>query len=823
MAHPTPKVELAFTDGPFVASPTWTDVSAYVADATVSRGRSSDRQKFGQSHATVKFNNADRRFDPMNLDGPYVEAAIPEQFNYVWNTLFENNGVGWYGSNWMSYETASVTDPFGSINQTSFYGETTPLTPALFLGSMHPITASTAYTTSVYVKKRSGTNGQARIELEYYDSSYSLISGVSSSTVNLSTSWQRITLTHTAPSTAAHMLVSVVFYPDMGNLEVDMIYPMSEQGATASVPWFAPFYTYPLTSSVLGSRTPYEFLGDPYTSTMRRIPYAARTLLRPRIQIRITADAGDGSGYRAVFRGFIAGFPVEYTMAGRNATTTVDCFDLFGLLAVAEVQPDWAAKFWGFGYRGNDPEGSNKISWASSSTIAMQQISGSTPFRSIDPLASNLPNNAISIGAGNVWQSQPWFPDPNIGGLGNQGIEIGMWWAKGVPNTASTPFVVGTNNIHYEFHVTAAGQLRVRIYDTSTSQYEQLLSSVTDLNSFTGRHIMLTRDFIPPFGVSTDPVLYIDGQNVTSSFTSGNAGASPYAITSGRWERVADDVFQEFAWRFVPYFASFPQANVSDIYGVAVDKITESTSSRFTRIMQQTSIPSALRTFLGTAEATVSAIGSGGAITPQLDTLCESEGGELFVSKSGVLTMTHRSYAASKASGAVSAVFSDQGANLRFGKEFAIEQSADEMLNEVQVNYSGEGSITVSNASSKTLYGSLSDTLETQLSTQQGAIDLATYTRTIYGSVIPRVSALEVSVANTAAHWGTILGLELLDAFTFEAHPSEGTAISQKMTVQQIEHRITPKIWETSIRGSSRFSGWFVLDQSALDGPDVML
>lgn len=820
MAHPTPKVEIAFSDGPFVVSPTWTDVTSYVIDATVSRGRSSDREPFGQSHASVKLNNADREFDPMNLDGPYVEAATPEQFNYVLNPLFELNGVGWYGYNFLNNEVATVTDPFGSINQTSFYAETDPSIVCSVEGSMFPVTASTAYTTSVYVKRRSGTGGTVQIEMLYFDSGLSPVSSAAGTTVNLSGSWQRVTFTHTVPSTAAWMYPSFIV-TSTSSIPIDFIYPMSEQGTTASIPWFAPFYTLPLTQSVLGSRPAYEFLGESYGSTMRRIPYAARTLLRPRIQIRITADPLDGSGYRAVFKGFVSGFPVSYTMAGKNAMTTLDCFDLFGLLAVAEVQPDWAAKFWGFGYRGNDPEGSTTISWGGSTEIVMRQVSGSTPFRTIDSLAPNLPHKAISIGAGNVWRSTP--RTPITGGIGNQGIEIGMWWAKGVPSTASTPFVVGTNNLHYEFHVTAAGQLRVRIYNKTTNLYEQALSTLTDLNSFTARHIMLTRDFFPPFGVSTDPVLYIDGQNVTSSFTSGNAGASPYSPSEGLWEQVGDDVFQEFYWRLIPYPASFPQANVTDIYGVAVDKVTESTSARFTRIMQQTSVPSAWRTFSGTAEATVSAIGMGGAVSPQLDTLCESEGGHLFVSKGGVLTMTHRGYAASKASGTPAAIFNDQGANLRYGKEFSVEHTADEMLNEVQVNYSSEGSITVSNATSKSLYGALSDTLETQLSTQQGAIDLATYTRTIYGSVIPRVSALEVSVANTAAHWATILDMELLDAFSFTAHPSTGTTISQKMTVQQIEHRITPKIWETSIRGSSRFSGWFVLDQSALDGPDVML
>lgn len=831
MAHPTTKVEIAFTDGPFVASPTWTDVTSYVRDATVSRGRASDREPFGQSHATVTLNNTDRRFDPLNLAGPHVEAAVPESFNLIPNVLFESaldsngNQVYYNTDQWATasiamLDVATATDPFGLTGKYVLLVTTFPVPQVgLVYTESFTVSPSTAYTASIYLKRRDGvTTPPVRIGVQWYDAANIYLSKSESAYSNISSSWQRRSVTATAPSNAAFAL----FYVEIDSTEVidfDLIYPMVEASATLNDPWFAPSLL--LSPSVYGARQTYEFLGYNSHSTMRRIPYAAQTLLRPRVQIRITADAGDGGGYRAVFRGYISGFPVNYTMAGKHAITTLDCFDLFGLLAVAEVQPDWAEKFWGFGYRGNDPEGSGVITYANRA-VYMTQVAGTTPFKLIDPLASNLPNEAISLGAGNTWRAAPRVETGYL--IGNQGIEIGMWWAKGVPNTASTPFVVGTDNRHYEFHVTAAGQIRVRIYNTQTSTYDQLFSATSEFNSFIPHHIMLIRDFLPPFGGSGDPILYVDGVDVTATKTSGNAGASPYAFTVGNWEQVADDVFQEFAWRFKPTgSAVLTAAQVNQIYGVAVDKLTESSSARFTRIMQQTSVPAALYTFLGTAEASVSAIGMGGAISPQLDTLCESEGGHLFVSKSGVLTMTHRSYAAGKASGTPSAQFNDQGAYLRYGTEFSVEHTADEMLNEVQVNYSGDGGITISNASSKTVYGSLSETLETQLATQQAAIDLATYTQRLYGSVIPRISALEVSVANTAADWATLLSLELLDAFTFIAHPVQGTTISKTLTVQQIEHRITPKIWETSIRGSSRYSGWFVLDKSSLDGPDVLL
>jgi len=39
---PTPTVEISFDSGPYVASPTWVDVTSYVRSFSTHRGRSSD-------------------------------------------------------------------------------------------------------------------------------------------------------------------------------------------------------------------------------------------------------------------------------------------------------------------------------------------------------------------------------------------------------------------------------------------------------------------------------------------------------------------------------------------------------------------------------------------------------------------------------------------------------------------------------------------------------------------------------------------------------------------------------------------------------------
>jgi len=70
MAYPTPIVEIAFDDGPYVASPTWTDVSQYVRRMSIDRGRSDDWADFNGT-ATVVLNNRTRLFDPYYTSGTY--------------------------------------------------------------------------------------------------------------------------------------------------------------------------------------------------------------------------------------------------------------------------------------------------------------------------------------------------------------------------------------------------------------------------------------------------------------------------------------------------------------------------------------------------------------------------------------------------------------------------------------------------------------------------------------------------------------------------------------------------------------------------------
>ena len=94
-------VEIAFGFAP-LATPTWTDVSAYVNRVRLSRGKSTPLSRFEAGKGSITFDNQDGRFDPINSSSPYdpdVILTVPVRIQVVYNTvtydLFRGVIDGW--------------------------------------------------------------------------------------------------------------------------------------------------------------------------------------------------------------------------------------------------------------------------------------------------------------------------------------------------------------------------------------------------------------------------------------------------------------------------------------------------------------------------------------------------------------------------------------------------------------------------------------------------------------------------------------------------------------------------------------------------------
>ena len=79
MPYPNVIVEISFVSTPYTASPTWVDVTEYVREVTVRRGRSDEFQEFEAGTATITLDNRDRRFDPLNSSSPYSPNVTPRR------------------------------------------------------------------------------------------------------------------------------------------------------------------------------------------------------------------------------------------------------------------------------------------------------------------------------------------------------------------------------------------------------------------------------------------------------------------------------------------------------------------------------------------------------------------------------------------------------------------------------------------------------------------------------------------------------------------------------------------------------------------------
>jgi hypothetical protein len=91
MAYPTPKVEIAFDDGPYVASPRWTDVTTYVRNMSIDRGRGDDWGSF-YGAASVVLDNRTRRFDPFYTSGTYYGKLLPRRQIRI-SAVYDSLGV----------------------------------------------------------------------------------------------------------------------------------------------------------------------------------------------------------------------------------------------------------------------------------------------------------------------------------------------------------------------------------------------------------------------------------------------------------------------------------------------------------------------------------------------------------------------------------------------------------------------------------------------------------------------------------------------------------------------------------------------------------
>lgn len=540
--------------------------------------------------------------------------------------------------------------------------------------------------------------------------------------------------------------------------------------------------------------------------------YGTGTSLVPRRQIQITANAG--AGYVPVYRGFVSGWPVDYTDAGKDTTVTISCFDLQGLIADTQITKDWADEYiqnlnplhyWKFNEPIAIPASPPTIAnyGSSTQTLTPQGIG----FSQGSPLASGF---SYGSGYSPSPSSQYWRYQLTNATLPNGDVSCSMW--RQAPATPSVTTIADFSLRDYRF---------VLAYSWTNLRFEYTL--YTAANSFLYASTTMTWDttvphhvaFIYDFGISQ--TWYIDTNVLTFGFISTTAATYNNVDQFTSWNGSIQNV--------ALWSTAITPAQVTDIYNYSVAYISETSSARIQRLLNKTELNASQYSITASPVVTVAEIEVGGSVLPQLQQTVNSESGDMFVTKAGVLTFTNQNYDYTQGSGgtATAATFTDTGTNLSYGTEISIDYSGDDIINTVTVQFSNGGTTTSTASSSVTTNGRAQSTIDTYISTVSQASDLATLLSQTQSVVKPRFSPFDISSNFSNASWQTILGLELLSKISLTRTPSTGSAITSVLLVDSIEHQIKPMQWETRLTGSAQNTGWFVLDSSLLDGVDLLL
>ena len=579
--------------------------------------------------------------------------------------------------------------------------------------------------------------------------------------------------------------------------------------------------------------------------------------LKPRKQIKIVAQ-WNGVQY-PMFRGFVSGFPVEWTEAGKDTVTSVDCFDLMSFMGAENISADWVVSYLqelgaqsiirndvkigtfisedaelitqystqpNYGTVGGSnlmaetlsfkpaPTGSGNISVSDSvmglgSSSGLTSTSGSLTsdtFTFIDLVPQRF--SAITGGSALVF----WVKiDSTVGLEDDDGFVILAASSLAGASVASASVSVGVMFDQAVAPTIGSVYVRLRIFATTVN-----LTTTLAVNDSQPHCVIVNHD-----GLNWN--VFVDGRNVNTSAVS-FAGVSPYLRTS----LINSGTRQTIYWG---YAASFDRALTSEeitrLSLLGANTFIEPSDDRFTRLFTSSNLPVELLDIDDTFNFfDVQALPPEGApLLPALQQVANSEGSVMFVDGAGILHFWSRNTVFGFTESATSQItFADDGTGFPYSnRSLRVMLDGDQMRNDVTVLDSFDRAFTARSQASILEYGAAAETLDTLLVDVNSAQELAQRIVKIFDEPDIDLEPFTLQGQYDPDVWGDLLGLELLNRFTFKRTPPVGSAIVKEMLIQQVSWDMTPSTWECTIKGSARFTGWFTVGLSLVGGSDVVL
>lgn len=277
-----------------------------------------------------------------------------------------------------------------------------------------------------------------------------------------------------------------------------------------------------------------------------------------------------------------------------------------------------------------------------------------------------------------------------------------------------------------------------------------------------------------PFDLSTWPTLYISGHGSVGGSTISDVVLGTYlgyGYTTGAFGRTGEDSGTRTGWE--------------------LDSIAW---------------PSGQRTLTTDPSTVLAAVKGGGTALSQLKSIVDAEQGRLYMGADGKVVLRSRTWQRYNTKAISSqATFGDSGSEIRYS-EIGIEaQSLQFVRNQCTVSTTGGASVTYEDDDSITAYGVRTDSVSSVPLNLVDAYNLAIHRVTQWAQPLDRIPAITIQMLSTegagvATTIPAVLALDLGYRVTVNRRPqSVGSAITGYFTVEGIQHSIGSGMWTVTL------------------------
>ena len=557
---------------------------------------------------------------------------------------------------------------------------------------------------------------------------------------------------------------------------------------------------------------------DPFCTTS---PYwnstTNQTKLTPRRQVKIEASYG-GTIY-PVFRGYVDGWPPTWTDAGFDSTVTIQCYDALSLLSQVQLPADWSRSY----ILSTSP----RHYWTMDDPIIPFTVGVETDFGTVPKnlvtsvnasasgqMALGLADNSLSgyeLNGVSIATNAIPFSDPSVFSTDSD-FTISAWIVLGTISTGSALIIDGAvSNFFFSIYG----------YDTGKLSFDVQSGGGVSPNTWSTDTTTTISNPSEPFHIacvwtasSKTAKIYINGVDVTGTRTTSTAFIVLFADTD------ILSVVQGPVQQVVIWTSAISQATIQTIIKYSTASFSETTAARVGRIIAETPFNSSLVSAEGTQqilEITDNAPFAG----PELQITAQTEGGPLFVNRSGMIVqMALYTQFTSANSFTSQATYGSTGTALQ--PEVTIAYDASSYRNSLNVSMSGGGVVKTTGVVSSGIYGESTQDWPTYASTYSGAKLVGNVLVGLGQYIYPMFEDFQVVLSGTN-NWSATLGLELIERITVKVQPPTGNLITQDLQVSSIQHNVVPGQWQTTLNGSARWAADFRLDYSVLDASNVLV